>query len=96
MTGDGAEARFDAEQIEVLRKWASGLADDGREEVRAAGRAISLLIEEVERLHVDLWHARTLATDVPEAPVETVPETLLGRIRLLLRRSNSPPIESET
>ncbi|HYY02644.1 MAG TPA: hypothetical protein VE736_02055 [Gaiellaceae bacterium] len=30
---------------------------DEREEVRAAGRAILLLSDEIERLHIDLWHA---------------------------------------
>jgi len=52
--------RLDEERIELLRRWGEGLADDGRDEVRAAGRAISILIEEIERLHVDLWKERSL------------------------------------
>jgi len=50
--------RLDEEKLEMLRTWGEGLVSDGRDEIRAAGRAISMLVEEVERLHVDLWHAR--------------------------------------
>ena len=39
-----------AQQLEQLRRWGIGLEADGREEVAAAGRAILLLIEEVEQL----------------------------------------------
>ena len=45
--------------METLRAWGDGLRDDPREEVRAAGRAITMLVEEIERLNIDLWHART-------------------------------------
>jgi hypothetical protein len=31
--------------------------NDGRDELRAAGRAIMILVEEIELLHVELWHA---------------------------------------
>jgi hypothetical protein len=34
--------------------WGEGRARDDRDEVRAAGHAILLLIEEIEHLHVDL------------------------------------------
>ena len=44
---------------------------DARDEVRAAGRAILLLIEEIERLNVDLWHAGRLVP--PETPAESEP-----------------------
>jgi hypothetical protein len=57
---------------------------DDREEVRAAGRAILLLSEEIESLHIELWHANdrrgdgttspaepAVLPDEPEAPVET-------------------------
>jgi hypothetical protein len=54
---NGSE-RLDETKLETLRKWGEGLGSDGREEVRAAGKAIVLLVEEVERLHIDLWHAR--------------------------------------
>jgi hypothetical protein len=50
-----------------LRTWGEGLLNDGRDEVRAAGRAILLLIDEVELLNVDLWHARRLGAAEGEA-----------------------------
>lgn len=50
--------RLDEERLEVLRGWGAGLASDGREELRAAGKAITVLIEEIDRLQVDLWNAR--------------------------------------
>ena len=50
--------RLDDERLEMLRTWGAGLATDGREEVRAAGKAIMILIEEIERLQVDIWDAR--------------------------------------
>jgi hypothetical protein len=87
---------LDAEKLDVLRRWGGGLQGDGREEVAAAGRAILLLIEEIERLHVLLWDKKLY----PEAPLdepvaldpelanemvagdgENVPETLSERLR---------------
>jgi hypothetical protein len=72
-----AAERLDEAKLETLRRWGLGLGDDPREEVRAAGRAILMLIEEVEHLHVDLWHARENAVD--ELPAES----LIARIRRL-------------
>jgi hypothetical protein len=51
--------RLDEAKVETLRAWGEGLQEDPREEVRAAGRAITMLVEEIERLNIDLWHART-------------------------------------
>jgi hypothetical protein len=79
--------RLDDEKLETLRSWGAGLAADGRDELRAAGKAILILIEEIERLQVDLWHsadqsddpAATSSTDESELAVargiETEPET---------------------
>jgi hypothetical protein len=50
--------RLDEEKLEMLRTWGEGLLNDGRDELRAAGRAVLMLAEEIELLHVDLWHAR--------------------------------------
>jgi hypothetical protein len=63
---------LDAEKIRVLGQWAEGLQRDARQELAAAGRAISMLVEEVERLHVLLWGKRLY----PESDVapEAVPE----------------------
>jgi hypothetical protein len=61
--------RLDEQKLTILRRWGDGLTRDGRDEVRAAGRAILLLSEEIERLHVDLWHAREQARS--EEPAES-------------------------
>lgn len=50
--------RLDEERLEILRGWGAGLGLDDREELRAAGRAITVLIEEIDRLQVDLWNAK--------------------------------------
>jgi hypothetical protein len=50
--------RLDEERLEILRGWGVGLSSDEREELRAAGKAITVLIDEIDRLHVDLWRAR--------------------------------------
>jgi hypothetical protein len=74
------EQRLDEEQIETLESWADGLLRDERSEVRAAAKAILLLIQEIEHLHVDLWHARdttadeTAAVDDTPLPVEPAPQ----------------------
>jgi hypothetical protein len=75
--------RLDEAKVETLRAWGEGLRDDPREEVRAAGRAITMLVEEIERLNIDLWHARTdsrqepqAQQDVSSAPVEPLQRAL--------------------
>ena len=65
--------RLDAEKLDTLRRWGHGLETDERDEIRSAGRAILLLIEEIERLHIDLWHAR--AGDEPLPDAEPAPAT---------------------
>jgi hypothetical protein len=87
--------RLDEEKIGILRSWGAGLSADDREEVRAAGKAIVLLIEEIERLHVDVWNARAGSLDGPTPPdPETPPEpqddelerTLRARLSTLVPR----------
>ena len=70
----------------MLRRWGEGLGDDPREELRAAGRAIQLLIEEIEHLHVDLWSART--PPEPEPVEEDLPVTLRERLGFFGRRAS--------
>ena len=89
--------RLDEKKIDLLRRWGEGLADDSRDELRAAGRAIQLLIEEIERLHVDLWNERSPAPE-PEAVIEEqdLPASLRSRLGLFGRRRGeeqgaSPP-----
>jgi hypothetical protein len=50
--------RLDDEKLDTLRSWGTGLSADSRDELRAAGKAILILIEEIELLQVDVWHAR--------------------------------------
>lgn len=75
-------ARLDAEKLETLRIWGAGLMLDQRDEVRAAGRAIGLLIEEIEHLYVELWHARD-GSAYQEEPVDELETTLRRRISQL-------------
>ena len=91
--------RLDDEKLETLRSWGTGLAAEGRDELRAAGKAILILIEEIERLQVDVWHTRE--TPTPEAtpepsraradteahvhePAQTLDTTPRGRVRRFL------------
>ena len=70
------EQRLDEQKIETLESWADGLLRDERSEVRAAAKAILLLIQEIEHLHVDLWHARDAAAGdaaVDAKPVDDMP-----------------------
>jgi hypothetical protein len=59
--------RLDEDKIDQLRRWGSGLANAESDELRATGKAILLLVEEVEALHVDLWNAKT-AVEAPSEP----------------------------
>jgi hypothetical protein len=72
--------RLDDDKLETLRSWGAGLAADGRDELRAAGKAILILVEEIDRLQVDLWRKRDgdgpVAHDDP--PVERSLEDVAG------------------
>jgi hypothetical protein len=87
---------LDAEKLDVLRRWGRGLHEDEREEVAAAGRAISLLIDEIERLHVLVWDrklypeepiAAPQGSDEPAEGSEGAEETLGRTLRERLRRA---------
>jgi hypothetical protein len=71
------DERLDEQKIETLQSWAEGLLRDERSELRAAAKAILLLVEEIEHLHVDLWHARDEESEGSEesAIVPDEPET---------------------
>jgi hypothetical protein len=85
------DERLDEQKIETLQSWAEGLLRDERSELRAAAKAILLLIEEIEHLHVDLWHARDEESasaeivpdepEIPEVPAPTLREALARRLR---------------
>jgi hypothetical protein len=83
--------RLDEAKVETLRAWGDGLQEDPREEVRAAGRAITMLVEEIERLNIDLWHAR--ADRRLAAPEQQAVEQAGGSVRAeSLQRGLPPPL----
>ena len=79
------QAGLSADELEQLRRWGAGLQQDARLEVSAAGRAIVLLIEEIERLHVLVWDHRLYPPDEDDLPV-----TLAQRLRHRLRPQSEP------
>ena len=73
--------RLDEERLEILRTWGAGLSASGRDELRAAGKAIVMLIDEIDRLQADVWMAGEAAVQrariedaVAQAPPEPEPE----------------------
>jgi hypothetical protein len=64
---------LDVEKLSLLGKWAEGLQRDQRAEVAASGKAILMLIEEIERLHVVIWDGRLNPSREPE-PEQPEPE----------------------
>lgn len=75
------------EKLEALRRWGQGLRDARGEETAAAGRAILMLIEEIERLRLELLRTREqptredLATrEVDGGTDEPLASTLRGRL----------------
>ena len=73
--------RLDEQKLEMLKAWGDGLSSDKRDELRAAGKAILMLIEEIELLNVDLWHAREPGTEQPPLPVDVTPERWIDSLR---------------
>lgn len=91
--------RLDEEKLEALRSWGERLREGGGEEFAAVGRAILMLVEEIDRLHIELWHARIQpgetavgSVEAAEEESEPVASSLHARLRRLLRSdpSNEP------
>jgi hypothetical protein len=80
---------IDAEKIRLLDQWAEGLQRDERAEVAAAGRAILMLIEEVERLHVLLWDRRLN----PETPAAEAAEVVDAAPEMVEVDATEPELE---
>jgi len=87
---------LDAEKLEALRGWGGGLQDDPRAEVAAAGRAIMMLIEEIERLHVLVWDRQLYPDDPIPRPLEGLvpadpgsPSSLHEALRERLQRGSA-------
>ena len=88
--------QLDEEKLEALRSWGERLRQAGGEEYAAVGRAILMLVEEIDRLHIELWHARMQPSELPQAgeqPAEVdeepVASSLHGRLQRVLRRDRS-------
>ena len=77
--------RLDEERHEIHRSWGIGLASDDREELRAAGKAITVLIDEIDRLQVDLWNARAVERE-PGEPLVVAAQGVALRDRLARHR----------
>jgi hypothetical protein len=93
--------RLDEEKLEALRSWGERLREAGGEESAAVGRAILMLVEEIDRLHIDLWSARMergrtepLAPEVStEDEQQPVSSSLQARLHRVLRRDAGPAAE---
>ena len=70
--------RLDEERLETLRTWGAGLSTTTRDELRAAGKAILMLVDEIDRLEADLWNARA-ATKQAEASAEAARQAEAAR-----------------
>jgi hypothetical protein len=95
--------QLDEEKLEALRTWGERLRQASGEEYAAVGRAILMLVEEIDRLHIELWHARmppgeeeVAATDVATEDEEPVVSGLQARLQKVLRRevaADPDPVE---
>lgn len=91
--GNPLNSRLDEDKLDQLRRWGTGLAAAEDQELRATGKAILLLIEEIEALHVELWNAKTVSAEddvaetEPEGEETSLERTLGARLRRLGRRS---------
>jgi hypothetical protein len=85
--------RLDEERLEALRTWGENLRQSGGEESAAVGRAILMLVEEIDRLHIELWHARMPpsadAVSAGDASEEPVASSLHARLQGILRRGRA-------
>jgi hypothetical protein len=91
---DPLNERLDEDKIDQLRRWGSGLAHAESEELRATGKAILLLIDEIEALHIDLWNAKEAQAEHPTGENEgfqppDLHRTLAERLRFSRGRADS-------
>ena len=76
--------RLEEEHLDVLKTWGAGLSAGAREELRAAGKAIMILIDEIELLQVDVWNARGLQQESVQevSTTESLTATLHDRLTM--------------
>src|SRR4051794_4922702 len=86
--------RLDEDRLQTLRRWGQALRQGDGEELAAAGRAILMLIEEVERLRLERWRTPE-RLDSEERPDSNEPDepssTLQQRLHRVLRREPESP-----
>ena len=75
--------RLDEAKLEELRRWGQALRKDDNEGSVAAGRAILMLIEELEWLRLDLLRARE-QLEIDPGTGDTVALTLHERLQQTL------------
>jgi hypothetical protein len=83
---------LDHRQIEELRAWAKGLADDHRPEVRAASKAILLLADDLLAARSQLLEEQMVNSALEErlSREESIDEALLTRLGRRLRPRRAP------
>lgn len=89
--------RLDEAKLEALRRWGQALQGEDREEQAAAGRAILMLIEEIERLHLELLGTREQWSRVNPTSGEAVEDTgepLASPLHRRLQRALRPDSEA--
>ena len=93
--------RLDEERLETLRTWGAGLSTNARDELRAAGKAILMLVDEIDRLEADLWNARAeakqaaAAVEAAEPAAGVVPEPFVAPAEPVAVEA-SPPAARQT
>lgn len=75
--------RLEDDKLEALRRWGQGLRDADGEEHAAVGRAILMLIEEIERLRLELVRTREQSTreDLASGEVDGDTDALVSTLR---------------
>lgn len=93
---------MDEPQLDELRRWAKALGAAGSKESAAAGRAILMLINELERLRLELRLAgdrpehgeKGTGSDAEDGASAPVSSTLQGRLQRVLGRDSDPSLET--
>ena len=94
--------RLDEPKLEELRRWGQALREAGSEESVAAGRAILILVEELERLRLELRRARDQLdrvdavsnNEVDAGTGDPVASALNARLQRVLGRDSDQSLEA--
>lgn len=94
--------RLDEPKLEALRRWGQALREAGSEESVAAGRAILMLVEELERVRLELRRAREQLdrvdpvsnNEVDAGTGDPVASALNGRLQRVLGRDSDQSLEA--